>query len=71
MRKRTEFFKITKDILVHNEFDKLKNVSHHGISRHNHSMRVAYYTYLVTKTLHLNYKGQLEVHFFMISLLMR
>ena len=56
MRKRTEFFKITKDILVHNEFDKLKNVSHHGISRHNHSMRVAYYTYLVTKTLHLNYK---------------
>jgi uncharacterized protein len=51
-----EFKTICKDILELNEFNKLKDVSHHGISRYNHSMRVSYYTYLITKKLHLNYK---------------
>jgi len=55
MRNRDDFNNIVLDILNNNEFDKLKNYPHHGITRHEHCVRVAYYTYLVTKTLHLNY----------------
>ena len=59
MKKYTnkEFNDICKDILELDEFDKLKNCDHHGITRHNHSMRVSYYTYKITKKLHLNYKS--------------
>ena len=55
MKKSNEFNNIIKDIITNLEFDKLKDISHHGISRYNHSMRVAYYTYLITKLLHLDY----------------
>lgn len=55
MKKNNEFNNIIKDIINSQEFDRLKDISHHGISRYNHSMRVAYYTYLITKLLHLNY----------------
>lgn len=50
-----EFNDICRDILELQEFDKLKDCTHHGIDRHNHCMRVSYYTYLITKKLHLNY----------------
>ena len=52
-----EFNDIVSDILELDEFDKLKTCDHHGITRHNHCMRVSYYTYLITKKLHLNYKS--------------
>ena len=54
--KSTEFNDIIFDILSLEEFDKLKKCAHHGINRHNHSLRVSYYTYKITKFLHLNYK---------------
>lgn len=54
-RHNTEFYKLVKDILKNEEFNELKNISHHGISRYDHSLRVAYYTYIVSKALHLNY----------------
>ena len=50
-----EFLNICEDILDLREFNKLKSINHHGITRYNHSLRVAYYTYLITKKLHLNY----------------
>ena len=50
-----EFNDICFDILNLDEFKKLKNISRHGISRYNHCLRVAYFTYKVTKLLHLNY----------------
>ena len=31
-------------------------MKHHGINRYEHSVRVAYYTYKITKILHLDYK---------------
>lgn len=50
-----EFNNIINDIVDNYEFASLKNINHHGITRYNHSMRVAYYTYLITKKLKLNY----------------
>lgn len=55
-RHNTEFYKLVIDILNNKEFNKLKYIDHHGITRYDHSLRVAYYTYIVTKKLHLNYK---------------
>ena len=51
-----EFFEIIKPIIENEEFQKLKNIKHHGITRYNHCMRVAYYSYKVTKSLHLDYR---------------
>ena len=50
-----EFNSIITDIINNEEFQKMKKITHHGITRFNHSLRVSYYTYLVTKKLKLNY----------------
>ena len=55
-----EFFEIIKPIINNEEFKKLKKIEHHGITRYDHSMRVAYYSYKVTKSIHLNYKEVTE-----------
>ncbi len=55
-----EFFKIIQPIINNEEFQKLKKIEHHGITRYNHCMRVAYYSYKVTKALHLDYKEVTE-----------
>lgn len=51
-----EFNSIINDIANHEEFLKLKEELHHGISRYEHSMRVAKMTYEMTKKLHLDYE---------------
>ena len=51
-----EFNKIICEVSNNKEFQKLKKVKHHGINRCEHSVRVAYYTYKITKILHLDYK---------------
>ncbi len=51
-----EFNKIICEVSNNKEFQKLKKVKHHGITRYEHSVRVAYYTYKITKILHLDYK---------------
>ncbi len=40
---------VVKDILNNPEFNKLKNELHHGITRYDHSLRVAKYTYKMCK----------------------
>ena len=50
-----EFDSLTDDILNNQEFLKLGKKTHHGITRFDHSLRVATYTYKVTKFLGLNY----------------
>lgn len=50
-----EFNSIITDIIKNEEFQGMKKITHHGITRFNHSLRVSYYTYLVTKKLKLNY----------------
>ncbi len=54
--KNEEFYNIIKPVLNIAEFHELKDISHHGISRFEHSMRVAFYSYKVSKFLRLKYK---------------
>ncbi len=54
--KANEFEKLIEDLLENKEFQKTKLKKHHGLTRYDHSMRVAAYTYKVTKLLKLNYK---------------
>ena len=47
---------IVNDILDHEEFQKTKDINHHGLNRYDHSIRVSYYSYKISKLLHLSYK---------------
>ena len=49
------YYEIVDDILLDNEFKKIDKCVHHGLSRLDHSCRVSYYSYKVTKVLKLNY----------------
>ena len=51
-----EFIDIISNILDNEKFNNIKKCRHHGITRFEHSLRVSYYSYLVTKKLRLNYK---------------
>ncbi len=54
------FEEIIEPVLQIEEFNKLKDVAHHGITRYDHSLRVAYMTYKVCKFLRLDYKEATE-----------
>ena len=43
------FENLTKDIISNKDFNKLKNDLHHGITRYDHSYRVAKWTYKICK----------------------
>lgn len=53
---KNEFNEIVREVLEIEEFKKLKNIKHHGITRYDHSLRVAYYTYMITRIMGLNYE---------------
>lgn len=56
--KNDEFFNIIDDLLESDTVNNLKFYRHHyGSNRFDHSMSVAYYSYLVCKFLHLDYKS--------------
>lgn len=55
-----EFERIVSPILEIGEFNRLKFITHHGITRYDHSMRVAYFSYKVSKALKLDYKEVTE-----------
>ena len=50
-----EYIEIVNNILNNDEFNKIDNIEHHGISRLKHSLRVSYYSYKIAKALKLNY----------------
>ena len=52
----SEYLFYISDILENNEFKKLDAISHHGISRYDHCIRVSYYSYKIAKLLKLNYE---------------
>lgn len=52
----TYYIDIVQDILDHEEFNKIKYIEHHGTTRFDHSMKVAYYSYKISKFLRLDYK---------------
>jgi len=49
------FENIIKGIIEHPEYKKMKDELHHGQSRYNHSLRVAKFTYYITRKLGLDY----------------
>lgn len=50
-----EYRKIVYHILNNEEFNKIKEIEHHGVTRYQHSLRVSYYSYKIAKFLHLDY----------------
>lgn len=50
-----EYMNIIGDILNKPNFQQIKKCKHHGTNRLEHSLKVSYYSYLVTKKLKLNY----------------
>ena len=67
--KDKNYLNIVSNILQNENFKKIDNIEHHGISRLEHSLRVSYYSYKITKLLKLDYidtaKGGLLHDFFM------
>lgn len=51
-----EYINIVRDIIENEEFNKTKEIMHHGLNRFDHCMRVSYYSYKVTKLLKLDYE---------------
>ncbi len=51
-----EFNQIIQPIVNEATFQGLKQISHHGVTRYHHCIRVAYYSYHITKFLHLKYQ---------------
>ena len=55
--KDKEYKRIVKDILRNEEFKKLYNIEHHGISRYEHLLKISYKSYIAAKKLHLDYRS--------------
>lgn len=51
-----EYLFYISDILDNDEFKKLNDINHHGITRYSHSIRVSYYSYKLAKLFKLNYE---------------
>jgi len=66
-----EYINIISNILKNEKFLNIKKCRHHGITRFEHSLRVSYYSYLISKKLKLNYnevaRGGLLHDFFITS----
>lgn len=60
MTKEKEFYGIIKPLIDNSNFIDTKSIEHHGITRYEHCMNVAYYSYKITKFLRLNYKETTE-----------
>lgn len=54
--KDQEYLFIIDSIMENEEFRKIENIKHHNTTRLDHSMKVSYYSYLIAKTLRLDYK---------------
>lgn len=52
--KDRKYLSIVNDILEHQEFQKTKDIVHHGMNRYDHSVRVSYYSYKITNFLKLS-----------------
>lgn len=68
--KNIEYTNLVDPILNNEEFLKTKEIEHHGITRFEHSVRVSYYSYKVSKFLRLDYENAARgalLHDFFIS----
>lgn len=48
------YLNLVNHILNNEEFNKLKTIEHHGLTRYDHSVKVSYYSYKIAKHLKLN-----------------
>ena len=55
-----DFNNIINPLLNSCPFELTKNSKHHGITRYEHSVRVAYFSYIITKLMGLDYKETTE-----------
>lgn len=55
IKKDEKYLNLVDNILNNDEFNKIKSIEHHGTTRFDHSMRVSYYSYKISKFLHLDY----------------
>ena len=56
MEQDQNYLDIVNHILNNEEFGKIKTIEHHGITRYEHSLKVSYYSYLISKSLRLDYE---------------
>ena len=49
------YMNIVGNILDNDEFNEIRRIEHHGTTRFDHSVRVSYYSYKISKALHLDY----------------
>lgn len=52
----SDYINIIEDILYNKEFERIDSSVHHGLSRLDHSLRVSYFSYKISKALLLDYK---------------
>lgn len=68
-QRNIEYLNIVDNILHNKEFNKIGNIEHHGINRLDHSMKVSYYSYRISRFMKLDYvdtaKGGLLHDFFL------
>ena len=55
IKKDDNYMNIVGNILDNEEFNQIKRIEHHGTTRFEHSVRVSYYSYKISKLLHLDY----------------
>ena len=63
MTNKTEFYQLIEPYQHHPKVLDMKTCKHHGIDRYDHSFRVAYHTYKVTKRWKLNYQSATKAAF--------
>lgn len=56
IEKDTDYINLVSSILYNDDFNEIRNIEHHGITRFEHSVKVSYYSYKVAKYLKLNYE---------------
>ena len=56
MDKDLLYSNLVQDIIDNSEFDKTRQIVHHGTTRYNHSVKVSYHSYKTAKLFGLNYK---------------
>ncbi len=51
-----QYISIINEYINNENFQKIKSIEHHGITRFEHSVKVSYYSYKIAKILRLDYK---------------
>ena len=54
INKDIEYKEIVRHILESDEFNEIKKIEHHGVTRLDHSIKVSYYSYKLSKILKLD-----------------